>query len=220
MLNGASLEAIIPDISDMMDLERYAPPVPSARIQSVTKPTAAGKPPSTVLAYWRLQNGSARSWVAVGALQNLRYMPEYAIPLITGWLIDHINPADSSRVLDPLPLALAATMAMCAGNVVSTTAARVILSRINRTLAAGLRRSLIRRINRLAFAFHDRAQQGALQNKFTLDMGRLEGFQNFISESILMYGTTTVVMLVIIAWYNSLLLAVIALTLPLNWVCG
>lgn len=201
---------------DMMDLARYAPPVPSARIQSVTKPTAAGKPPPTVLAYWRLQNGSAWSWVAVWAMQNVRYLPVYAIPLITGWLIDHIDPANPSRVLDPLPLALAATMAMCAGNVLSTTGARVILSRINRTLAAGLRRSLIRRINRLTFAFHDRAQQGALQNKFTLDMGRLEGFQNYIAESILMYGTSTIVTLVIVAYYNPLLLAVIALTVPLN----
>ena len=201
---------------DMMDLARYAPPVPSARIQSVTKPTAAGKPPPTVIAYWRLQNGSAWSWVVVWALVNVRYLPVYAIPLITGWLIDRIDPANPSRVLDPLPLALAATMAMCAGNVVSTTGARVILSRINRTLSAGLRRSLIRRLNRLTFAFHDRAQQGALQNKFTLDMGRLEGFQNYIAESILMYGTSTIVTLIIVAYYNPLLLAVIALTVPLN----
>jgi len=209
-------EAIIVTMPDMMDLARYAPPVPSARIHSVTKLTAAGKPPPTVLAYWRLQNGSAWSWVAIWALQNLRYLPVYAIPLITGWLIDHIDVANPARVLEPLPMALAATMAMCAGNVAATTGARVMLSRINRTLAAGLRRSLIRRINRLAFAYHDRAQQGALQNKFTLDMGRLEGFQSFIADSILMYGTATVVTLVIVACYNPLLLMVIALTVPLN----
>ena len=200
----------------MTDLARYAPPVPSARIQSITKPTAAGKPPSTVLAYCRLQNGTVASWIAIWAMQNLRYLPVYAIPLITGWLIDHIDPANPQRALGPLPLALAATMAMCAGNVAATTGARMILSRINRTLSAGLRSSLIRRINRLTFAFHDRAQQGALQNKFTLDMGRLEGFQTFIAESILMYGTVTIVTMIIVALYNPLLLTVIALTVPFN----
>jgi len=201
---------------DTLDVARYAPPVPSARIQSVTKLTAAGKPPSTVLAYWRLQTGTVSSWVAVWILQNVRYLPVYAIPLITGWLIDRIDPANPQRVLEPLPLALVATMAMCAGNVIATTGARVILSRINRTLSAGLRRALIRRINRLTFTFHDHAQQGALQNKFTQDMGRLEGFQLFISESILMYGSATIVTMVIVAYYNPLLLAVIALTVPLN----
>jgi ATP-binding cassette subfamily B protein len=205
---------------DMMDLARYAPPIPSRRIQAVTEPTAAGRQLSTVIAYWRLQNGSNAQWVAIWALHNIRYLPIYAIPLITGWLIDHIDPRDPQRVLGPLPLALAATMAMCAANVISTTAARILLSRINRTLAAGLRSSLIRRINRLTFAFHDRAQQGALQNKFTLDMGRLEGFQMFIAESILMYGTVTIVTLFIVAWYNPLLLLVIALSVPVNLMVG
>lgn len=203
-------------MSDLTDLARYAPPVPSARIQSVTSPTAAGKPPSTVVAYWRLQTGRVSDWVAIWALQNVRYLPVYAIPLITGWLIDRIDPSDPQKVLGPLPLALAVTMALCAGNVAGTTAARVKLSRINRTLTAGLRRSLIRRINRLEFAFHDRTQQGALQNKFTLDMGRLEGFQNFLAEGILMYGTSTVIIIGLAAWTNTLLLIVIAATVPLN----
>ncbi len=203
-------------MSEPSDLARFAPPVPSARIQSVTQVSASGKPPSTLVAYWRLQTGSAKAWTAVWFLFNVRYLPVYVIPLITGWLIDRIDPADPQKVLSVLPLALFVTMVLCAGNVASTTVARVILSRINRTLTAGLRRSLIRRINRLSFAFHDRAQQGALQNKFTLDMGRLEGFQSFLAESILMYGTVTFVLLGIVALTNPLLLIVIAATVPLN----
>jgi ATP-binding cassette subfamily B protein len=203
-------------MSTPSELERLAPPVPSARIQSVTKLSAAGKRPSTLTAYWRLQHGTVRDWILVWLFQNIRYLPVYAIPLLTGYLIDRIDPSDPAKALGPLPWALAATMLMCAGNVASTTAARVMLSRINRVLTAGLRRSLIRRINRLAFAFHDRAQQGALQNKFTLDMGRLEGFQSFLSEAILMYGTVIIVTLGIVAWTNPLLLVVIAATVPLN----
>ncbi len=197
---------------------QLAQPVPSARIRSVTMPAPDGTVPSALVSYWRLQSGTPGTWAAIWLMQNIRYLPVYVIPLLTGWLIDHISPADPSKVLNPLPWALAACVVLCVANVVSTTAARVMLSRINRTLTAGLRRSLLRRINRLAFAFHDRAQQGALQNKFTLDMGRLEGFQSFLSEAILMYGTVTIVTLAIVAWTNPLLLIVIAATVPLNLV--
>ena len=198
------------------DAVALAQPVPTARIRAVTEPTVSGTPPSTLTAYWRLQTGTWSDWFWVWLCNNIRYLPIYAIPLLTGYLIDRIDPANPALVFDPLPWILAATAAMCAANVVSTTIARTILSRISRSLTAGLRRSLIRRINRLTFAYHDRAQQGALQNKFTLDMGRLEGFQSFLAESILMHGTVTVVVLGIIAWTNPLLLLVISLTVPLN----
>jgi len=189
---------------------------PSARIQAITKPTIAGTQPSTLVAYWRLQTGSVGRWMAIWLCLNIRFLPVYIIPLLTGFLIDRIDPAEPAKVFAHLPWVLGVTATLCAGNVIGTTLAKMQLSRINRTLTAGLRRSLLRRINRLAFAYHDRSQQGALQNKFTLDTVRLEGFQNFLAEGLLMGGTVIIVMLAIVAVTNPLLLVVIAATVPLN----
>ncbi len=203
-------------MTDSADRLRYAHTVPSARLKAVVSGTIAGRSPNVLTAYWRLQNGSAFDWFAVWLLQNIRYLPVYAIPLLTAYLIDRIDPAQPAKVFDPLPWVLAATAGMCIANVISTTWAKLIMSRINRTLTASLRRSLLRRMNRLAFSYHDRAQQGALQNKFTLDMSRLEGFQGFLGEQILMSGTVIAVMLCIVAYTNPLLLVVIGLCVPLN----
>jgi ATP-binding cassette, subfamily B, bacterial len=201
------------DTSDQADLQAA---IPSARLESVTRLNPDGRAPSTLASYWRLQTGSPWRWAAIWVCQNIRYLPVYAIPLLTGYLIDLIDPSNPSKVFANLPWVLALTGVLCIGNVTCTTIAKVLLSRINRTMTAGLRRALLRRLNRLAFAYHDRSQQGALQNKFTLDMGRLEGFQNFLSESVLMAGTTILVMLVIVASTNPLLLLVIGLTVPCN----
>ena len=203
-------------MSSSTDSAHHVRPVPSARILSVTKPTIDGKPPSTLVSYWRLQTGTPWQWFAIWACQSIRQLPIYAIPWLVTFLVDRIDPADPSKAFRHLPWVLAVTAVMCVGNVVSTTTAKVLLSRINRSLTAGLRSSLLRRLNRLAFAYHDRSQQGALQNRFTLDMGRLEGFQSFLSEALLMSGTTVLIVLVIVGWTNPLLLVVIAATVPLN----
>lgn len=196
-------------------LRRFAPTVHSARIRAATK-TASGAQPSILKSYWQLQPGKWWEWLAIWLLQNMRHAPVYIFPLLTGILIDRIDPAHPDKAMGALPWVLAATFGLCVMNVITTTSGRMMLSRINRTLTAGLRRALVRRLNRLDFAFHDRARAGELQNKFVLDMARLEGMQSFLSENILMYGTTILVMLVIIAGKNPLLLIVIAAAVPIN----
>jgi ATP-binding cassette subfamily B protein len=72
------------------------------------------------------------------------------------------------------------------------------------------------RIHRLTFSFHDRAHAGGLANKFLLDVGRIENLQNYLTENVLLYGTTAVLVLVIIGFKDPVLLAVIAAVAPAN----
>jgi len=192
------------------------PILPDERISEVIGPAAAGKPGSTLLTYLRLQGGGWWKWIAIWALQNIRYLPVYVMPLLIGHLIDRIDSQAPGKALGELPWVLGITVAMCLATIASDTLARVLLSRIGHHLTAGLRAALIQRINRLEFSFHDRSQFGALQNKFTLDVGRLAGLQSYISESLLMYGTVVVVMLAIIATSNVLMLTVLMLVVPIN----
>lgn len=195
---------------------RFAPRVASTRIRAIvdeqTVPTIWG----AVVAYWRLQPGRWWEWLAIWALQNSRHAPVYLFPLLSACLIDRIDPAHPERALVALPWVLAGTFLLCFENVITTTLGQIIMSRLRRTLTAGLRRALVARLNRLTFAFHDRAKAGELQNKFTLDMGRLESMQYFLAESLAMQGTTIMVMMVIMFFRNPLMLLVIALAVPLN----
>ncbi len=201
--------------SDDPQLRRFAPTVPSARIRAATS-TSDGAQPSILKSYWLLQPGTKWQWRMIWVLQNLRHCPAYIFPLLTGYLIDRIDIDHPALALGALPWVLAATFGLCVMNVAATTTGKVMLSRIIRTLTAGLRRSLVRRLNRLEFAYHDRARAGELQNKFVLDMARLDGMHGFLSENLLMHGTTILVMLVIIAVKNPLMLVVIAAAVPIN----
>jgi ATP-binding cassette subfamily B protein len=171
---------------------------------------------STLITYFRLQTGTWWTWVRIFLLQNGRYCPVYVLPLLTAYLIDRIDRTHPWMMMAHIPWVLCGTGALCALTVFCNAYGSVLRSRIQRTLTANLRGALMRRINRLDFTFHDHSDTGMLQNKFTLDMTRLEGYEAFIAESILMYGTVVIVMLVIVATTNLLLFAVLMVSVPLN----
>jgi len=200
-------------------MSSLAPPdsvvVPSQRLRAAVE-TVAGRSASPLAVWWRLQPGSLGQWLAIFLLQNVRQLPVYALPLLTGLLIDRIIPGEPGLVMAVLPWVLTAAFAMCVGNVIATTWGSLIRQRITRTLTAGLRRALARRLNHLAFAFHDRARSGEVQNKFILDMQRFEGVHNFFSESLILHGSTILAMLVIVAVKQPLFLVIIAAVVPLN----
>ena len=210
--NGNSTGSIDMDAS----VESTPPQSDSNRMQADIASGLSSKSPSTLATYFRLQTGTWWTWCLIFLLQNGRYCPVYILPLITAHLIDRIDHKHPWNVIHQLPWALAATLGLCILTVFCNTYGRILLSRIGRTLTAHLRSALMQRINSLDFTFHDRSDAGELQNKLTLDMTRLEGYEAFISESMFMYGTVIIVMIVIVATTNLLLCAVLMITVPLN----
>ncbi len=174
------------------------------------------KTDSILATYFRLQGGSFWSWALIFLLQNGRYCPVYILPLLTAHLIDHVDRAHPWTVVHQLPWALGATLGLCVLTVFCNSYGSMLRSRIGRNLTANLRSALMRHINQLDFTFHDRSDTGTLQNKFTLDLTRLEGFEAFIAESLFMYGTVVLVMMVIVASTNLLLFAVLMVSVPVN----
>ncbi len=148
-------------------------------------------------------------------LINLRHSPTYILPLLSGYLLNLLA-TDPDAAMRALPRVLAATFGLCVLNVASTFPQRLLLSRQRRALTASLRRALMRRVHVLTFAFHDRNQIGELQNKFVLDMNRLEGLQNYLFEVVLMQGTSIIIMTVIMGMKDWRLLMLMLLAVPTN----
>jgi ATP-binding cassette subfamily B protein len=195
------------------------PRLASDRLQAVIGQQAPDRRRSTLAVYFSLQQGRWWEWLTIWLLQNARFAPVYLLPLLTGHLIDRVTgPAaqPTSDLIRDLGWALLATVGLCVVTVASNTYGRIMLSRISRTLTASLRCALIRRVNKIDLAYHDRSETGSLQTKFTLDMHRLEGVESFLADGLLMYGTVVVVMLAIIAWNNLLVFVVLAVAVPLN----
>jgi ATP-binding cassette subfamily B protein len=201
-----------------MDLVSLADePLDSKRVQVAISP-AQDQPPRALRAYWLLQPGRWWEWPAIWVLQNVRFAPIYLLPLMTGHLIDLANRGAKGDALAFMPLFALATLGLCLFNVVGDTSARLLLSRISRSLTAGLRGALIRRLNRLSIHFHDREKLGEIEGRFTIDLNRLEAFQAFLADGLLMNASVMLVMGMIIFLTNPLLLLVIFLGVTVNLV--
>ncbi len=203
-------------ISQLVPRIRPVVAPPTRHLRALVRQAADGSFAATLGAYARLQPGRWWEWLSVWVLQAVRHCPVYVLPLITGNLIDRIDPRMPARVLDALPKALGGALVLALTTVVATFIAHVLLSRITRSLTATLRADVIQRINRASLAFHDQARAGELQNKFTMDMGRLEGLQVYLAETILMQGTVVVVVSAIMLAKNPLLFAVLLVAVPIN----
>ncbi|HYE05971.1 MAG TPA: ABC transporter ATP-binding protein [Planctomycetota bacterium] len=195
---------------------RYVLPLPSSKLQSITAPPG-GKKPGTIAAYLALVEGRRGFIPLLWLLMQLRYAPVWIFPLLTGAAIDRLAHAPTAATaVHALAWILPATAALCLINIFSTIASVRMLSAQRRSLSAGLRRSLMARLHRLTFSFHDQARAGELANKFLLDVGRLEGLQHYLSEFVLMQSSTALLMLALVGWKDPALFAVIALAAPIN----
>ena len=192
-------------------------PLDSKRVQEAISPPPE-QAPGALRAYWLLQPGRWWQWPAIWLLQNIRFAPIYLLPLMTGHLIDLAISGSSQQVGNFLPFFIGATVGLCLFNVVGDTGARLLLSHISRGLTAGLRGALVQRLNRLSIHFHDREKLGEIEGRFTVDLNRLEAFQAFLADGLLMNATVMVMMAIIIFLNNPLLLGVILLGVMANLV--
>jgi ATP-binding cassette, subfamily B, bacterial len=188
----------------------------SERLASITS-VAAGQRRNPLAAYMHLVQNKRFLVPTVWTLINLRNSPVWIFPLLIGHVFDVLsNPERRPSVMGDLWWVMTVSFLLCVMNVITTVGERRLRSIQGRALAAALRRSLVRRLHKLTFAFHDRSQAGILQNKFLLDIGRLEAMQNYLAECILMQGTTIIITLVIVAEKNVWFLLVLGLIVPAN----
>ena len=188
----------------------------SERLASITT-VEAGSRRNPLAAYLHLVQNKRFLVPAVWVLISLRNSPVWIFPLLIGHVFDLLSdPQRRAMVMGDLWWVMTVSFLLCVMNVITCVGERRLRSVQGRALAAALRRSLVRRLHKLTFAFHDRAQAGILQNKFLLDIGRLEAMQNYLAECILMQGTTIIVTLVIVAQYNPWFLLVLGLIVPAN----
>jgi ATP-binding cassette subfamily B protein len=193
----------------------HAEPQLATRLASITKGGVDGRRRNPLSAYLHLVENKARLIPGVWFLQNVRNAPTYLFPLLISHIYDMLRD-EPQHVMGELTWVLAAAFMMCVLNVMATVGQTRLRSHQRRRLTANLRTSLVRRLNKLTFIFHDRSQAGILQNKFVLDINRLEEVESYLAENVLMQGTSILIMLVIVWRINPWFLLVLGLIVPTN----
>jgi ATP-binding cassette, subfamily B, bacterial len=200
--------------------ERHAnDPTLSLKLETVTALDADGKRRNPLSAYFHLIRDDRRLIMMVWFLQALRNAPVLIFPLLMGHVFYLIN-YQPERVIGELWWVLETTFGLCVINVMATVGQQRLRSIQRRSLTASLRRSLVRRLHQLTFVFHDASRAGVLQNKFILDLNRLEDVHNYLAENVIKEGTTIVVALAITAWINPWFLLILGLIVPCNLIAA
>ncbi len=170
-------------------------------------------------AYLQLVDDKWRLIPAIWILLALSELPTIVFPHLIGEIFRLIE-KEPLQVWDYTRWAMAIVFLLCVLNVVCKVAQKRMRAVQKRVLTSALRRSLLKRINRLTFAFHDRSRAGELQNKFFMDIGRLEAVQDYLCDAALCEGTKIVACLAIMATVNPWYLLVLGLMVPANMVAA
>jgi ABC-type bacteriocin/lantibiotic exporter with double-glycine peptidase domain len=195
-------------------------PALNLRLETVTSTDADGNRCNPLSAYLHLIEGKWRLIPMVWFLQCGAQCAGADLPPADGADLLPASRQEPSRVTSELWWVLSSTFGLCVLNVIATVGQQRLRSIQRRSLTAALRRSLVRRLHQLTFVFHDRSQAGVLQNKFILDLNRLEDVHNYLAENIIMQGTTIVVALAIVAWINPWFLLILGPIVPANLIAA
>lgn len=127
----------------------------------------------------------------------IKSLPGWIIPLITSAVIDIATnrPADAAKRLIICGII---ALVVLVENIPTHTLAMTFLSRAQRSIEAGLRGAIIRKLQQLSITFHKETESGKIQSKVMRDVETIEGFLTSVLHNVFMAATNMGVMLVIV----------------------
>ncbi len=139
--------------------------------------------------------------------------PQWIMPLVVANVINALTGADTKTALIVNALVLAFTM-------VIHIPAHVFYSRYTdgmlRNIAAGLRSTLIRKLQHLSISFHREIESGKVQSKFLNDITAIETLLNQILKSILPNFSTMLIYIGLVIYKSPLVSLFFLAVIPVN----
>lgn len=145
----------------------------------------------------------------------VKHSPIWIIPVITGDMIDVISgPAHGSEARIWIDLVIVA--AVIAQNIPTQLVHTSYLSRSSRRVEAGLRGTLVRKLQHLSISYHSELRSGKLQSKVLRDVEAIEALSKQMMYSFIPALLNVVVAFSITAAKNAVVAAFFVVVLPLG----
>lgn len=141
---------------------------------------------------FRLYKGNYGNLAVAVIMFILKSMPSWVIPLVTACIIDTATskPDDAVRRLIICGIIILAVMVQ---NIPTTFLYSMYFSRAQRSVEAGLRGAMIRKLQQLSISFHKDFSSGKIQSKVMRDVESVETFTSQIFSTVI----TAIVMMTI-----------------------
>jgi ATP-binding cassette subfamily B protein len=144
---------------------------------------------------------------------------DLAPPMLQRFLVDEVLKANPSRAwAQPLLLLMAVVAGLLMFRMAATAmgiAKGYVSSRVGTMLTAGMRDELVRKLNQLPLAFHDRHQVGMLMSRVSYDTETMHTVVHHLTSGFLLQSLQMIGIGVALFYLNPKLAAVTLLPMPL-----
>ncbi|MEE1006521.1 MAG: ABC transporter ATP-binding protein [Acutalibacteraceae bacterium] len=157
----------------------------------------SGKKRGTVATLFRFYKGNYKNLGIAALMFLVKSSPTWIIPLITAAVIDIATqrPADALR---QFVIYGAVTVLILLQNIPTHTIYMMFLSRAQRSVEAGLRGAMIRKLQQLSITFHKEIESGKIQSKVMRDVEAIENFTSQIFTTAITVIVNMTISLVIV----------------------
>ncbi len=164
---------------------------------------------------WRLYRGHYRQLLLSGIFFFIKRSPALFLPIVTERVIDIATCGDPAAYPQIFWWLLGEVL-LVAMNVPMHYLHVHFLSLANRSVEAGLRGAMVRKLQQLSISFHKEMESGRIQSKIMRDVEAIEGLSSQVFTSILDIVMSMTVAIVAVASTNLTVLAFFLACVPLS----
>lgn len=126
----------------------------------------------------KLVKGNAGNFFPYGISEVLKTLPTYVIPILTAEIINLATKPFNSTTILSLALYAVIIIFVLLENVPSTIWHNKIADTMIRKTGAGLKRAVVRKLQKLSITYHKEMETGRIQAKFLKDMDAIDNFNH------------------------------------------
>ena len=152
---------------------------------------------------------------ASALLYVVKASPTWAIPLVTSEVINIIT-SRADNAVQQLFIYGAVLFVLLIQNIPTHILYSRFTDRMLRTISAGLRNTLIRKLQHLSLTYHKEIESGRVQSKFLRDIEAIEFLNTHITKSVIPNIISVIVSIVIAATKSGTVTAFFAVIIPVN----
>lgn len=157
----------------------------------------SNKNSSVILTLFKLYKGNYKNLLFAALLFFVKSSPIWVMPIITASVIDLAVKAPADAVQKFIMYGVIAVLVLLQ-NIPTHILHIRFLSRAQRSVEAGLRGAMIRKLQQLSVTFHKEMQSGKVQSKVMRDVEAIENFTNQIFTTVLTVIANTTISLIIV----------------------
>lgn len=174
----------------------------------------SGKKRGTIHTLFRLYKGNYKNLIISALMYVIKSSPGWILPIITASVIDIATQRPNDAIQKFILYGIIA-LVLLFQNIPTHTIHAMYLSRAQRSLEAGLRGAMIRKLQQLSVTFHKEIESGKIQSKVMRDVETIETFTTQIFNTSLTVIVNMTISLIVVINKNITVFFMFLICVPL-----